>query len=70
MSWQTVTSSELHAVKYDDKASILEIHFQNGRVYRYANVPDSIYKEFMAAESKGRFFNALIRDQYPCQRLV
>jgi hypothetical protein len=70
MSWQIVTSSELHAIKYDDKTLVLEIHFRNGRMYRYTAVPESIYRALLAAESKGRFFNALIRDKYPYQRVV
>lgn len=67
---QTVISSELQAVAYDDQGLILEIEFRNGRIYRYQPVPESIYRALMAAESKGRFFNALIRDKYSYQRVV
>ena len=70
MEWQNVISSELQAVRYNDKALILEIHFRNGRVYHYANVPVSIYRGLMAAQSKGRFFNALTRDKYQYVRAV
>jgi hypothetical protein len=70
VTWQEVASSELRAVRYDDKALVLEIHFRNNHVYQYAQVPASIYEGLMAAESKGRFFNALIRNKYPHHRLI
>ncbi|MBN8956392.1 MAG: KTSC domain-containing protein [Rhizobiales bacterium] len=35
-----------------------------GRVYAYAGVPRPVYAAFQAAPSKGRFFNAHIRNAY------
>ncbi len=48
---------------------VLEIQFESGRVYQYFDVPESVYQELMQAESKGKYFNAHIRNQYPYQEI-
>jgi lysyl-tRNA synthetase class 2 len=45
----------------------LDVEFVSGRRYRYAGVPETIAERFRAAFSKGRFFTARIRDEYPCE---
>jgi hypothetical protein len=65
MERQPVTSSNLRSVGYDPDSRTLEIEFQTGRVWRYAGVPPSVYSTLMAADSKGSYFNSLIRDVYP-----
>ena len=42
--------------------------FQNGRVYRYHNVPPEEYEELIKAPSLGRYFIANIRDGYGYDR--
>jgi hypothetical protein len=69
MERQPVESSLIRSVGYDMANSILEIEIigQGGaedRVYEYFDVPFSIYNELMEAESKGSFFNELIKDMY------
>ncbi|MBA3666739.1 MAG: KTSC domain-containing protein [Sphingomonas sp.] len=54
---------------HPDRAE-LEILFVTGRRYIYSNVPEQAAAEFGAASSKGRHFNAHIRDHYPCRELV
>ncbi len=61
-----VDSSLFRSIGYDFPNSILEVELlPGGRVYRYFDVPLSIYNELMAADSKGSFFNESIRDLYP-----
>ena len=38
--------------------------FRSGELYTYLGVPTEVYEGLLAAESKGRFFQAHIRDQY------
>jgi hypothetical protein len=64
-----VVSSELRTVGYNADALILEVEFQNERVYQYHAVPPPIFESLLTAQSKGRFFNANIRDQYAYTRL-
>ena len=42
----------------------LEILFTTGRRYLYSDVPEEEARAFRAAFSKGRYFNAHIRDAY------
>jgi hypothetical protein len=49
---------------YDPQTSRLTVTFVTGRVYVYEHVPPEVAADFDAAASKGRFFNARIRDRY------
>ncbi len=64
MDREPVTSSNLKSVGYDRKNRILEIEFQNGRVYRYHGVPPEEYEGLLTAPSLGKYFIANIRDAY------
>jgi hypothetical protein len=48
-------------VSYDLGQRVLDLEFRRGAVYRYFDVPPSIHDAFLAADSKGRFFNRHIR---------
>lgn len=60
-----VESTMLRSVGYDPSTRVLELEFRNGRLYRYGEVDEEIYRELMAAPSKGRYFLDHIDDQYP-----
>lgn len=64
MELVTVESSMIHAIGYDKDKRILEIVFNTGRTYQYADVPPEEYEGLLNAESKGRYFLAHIRDVY------
>jgi hypothetical protein len=64
-----IESSSLRSIGYDRTTHTLEIEFRNGRVYRYAGVPDSVWFELRHAESKGKFFQERVRDQFVAQRI-
>lgn len=42
----------------------LIVTFKNGRRYQYEGVPADLYNELLKSNSKGRFFNSNIRDEY------
>ena len=48
----------------------LLIEFTTGRRYIYADVPEEEVKAMRAAFSKGRYFNARIRDRYQAREIV
>lgn len=60
-----VESSMIQAVGYDPKTRILEIVFNNGQTYGYEGVPPQVYKELMAADSKGQYLRSAIIGVYP-----
>lgn len=59
-----VDSSMLASAGYDPVDSVLELEFASGSVYQYREVPETVYRELMAAESKGEYFREYIEDQY------
>ncbi len=64
VDWVRVDSGLFSAVLYRQGAQQLYLRFRDGNVYRYFDCPDPVYKGFLAAESKGRYFAQHIRDQY------
>lgn len=70
MNRQIVISSELKSVGYDHDTRMLEIDFHTGGIYQYADVPLNQFRQLMAAQSKGRYFNRNIRTKYPCKRVT
>jgi KTSC domain len=54
----------LRSVGYDPRQRILELEFTSGAVYQYLDVPATVHWALMTAESKGRYFNHEIRDDY------
>ena len=63
-----VVSRSIATVAYERRTRILELVFCNGGVYRYFGVPPKVYLGLLRATSKGRFFNACIRNRYPYAR--
>lgn len=64
-----VRSSAIHSIAYNQSKRILYIKFRRGHVYRYFDVPASIFRQFLAADSKGRFANRCIYQNFryePC----
>ena len=62
-------SSVIRRFAYDPPSRSLVVEFVSGRRYRYAQVPEEVAARFRAAFSKGRFFNASIRDRYAFEDL-
>jgi len=65
-----VMSSVMRSVGYDAPTSTLEIEFENGFVYQYSGVPEDVHAALMAADSKGHYFDSVIRPRYDCRRLL
>lgn len=71
-----VESSQIHAIGYDHDTQRLAIQFKNktgpSSLYHYENVPPEVHEEFIAAESKGRFFQKRIKpegEKYPFTKI-
>lgn len=64
-----VESSVVSTVAYDPYAALLDVRLKNGACYRYFDVPMPTCAAFLAAASKGRFFNAQIKDRCRFQRV-
>jgi len=67
---QSVISTELRSVGYDEDRRTLEVEFHRGGTYCYFDVESSVNAELMSTSSKGRYFNTHIKDRYSYQRVA
>jgi hypothetical protein len=65
-SWVSVESSAVLAVRYSTAKSALDVCFEEGRKYRYFEVPRSKYRALLKADSIGAFVNRQIKPFHPC----
>lgn len=66
MDWILLDSSNIAAAAFYDNT--LYIRFHSGGVYAYPTVSESLFRQFMAAPSKGKFHAQFIK-HLPFQRL-
>jgi hypothetical protein len=66
---QRVDSSAIAKVGYSKRRRVLEIEFVNGAIYRYLDVPSSVYRDLISAESKARFYDFNIKGKYRSARV-
>ena len=64
-----VDSSAVRSVGYDVEQRALEVEFENGGVYRYADVPPEEVVALLEADSIGRYMNTHIKARYPAERV-
>ena len=65
MERMALDSTALTWIRYLPEQRILQVSLRTGRDYEYRDVPLSIYRELLAAESKGRYYNRHIRNNFP-----
>lgn len=63
-------STAIHDYDYDADTERLTVTFTTGRVYIYEDVSEAVAADFDNAASKGRYFNAHIRDRYPYYEVI
>jgi hypothetical protein len=59
-----IESKAITSIAYDLAEQRLEILFQDGGVYQYRDFPPDVYRQFLAADSKGQYFNKTIRGRF------
>ena len=69
MQMVSVKSSNLAAIGYSEESKTLRVLFQEGRCYDYLGVSQKVYEQLMAAESKGHFFQDVIRERYSYEKV-
>lgn len=69
MRRQTVTSTNIAEVGYDESQRILEVLFSNGSIYQYFEVPLQIFNELIMASSVGQYINANIKGHFRYARV-
>jgi hypothetical protein len=69
-NWNEVVSSNIKAISYNTDNNILLVRFVDDSVYEYNGVSSTIYKAFLLAPSKGKFFHHNIRLVFPSKRIA
>ena len=69
MDWMPLESSGFASAAYSAGEHLLYLEFRSGAVYRYFDFSLQQYSEFLAADSKGRYFSEYIRDRFRCQQV-
>ena len=64
-----VDSAAIREIDYDAARAKLMVRFVSGHLYVYVGVPGEVHRSFLEADSKGRFFQAEIRDNYPYNKI-
>ena len=64
-----VDSTAIQQIDYSPEHGKLFVTFSDGDEYVYVGVPERVGKAFFRAPSKGRFFQRMIRDRYPYNRV-
>ncbi|WP_222697813.1 KTSC domain-containing protein [Rhodococcoides corynebacterioides] len=65
-----LASQIILSVGYDTEMEILEVEFRNRWVYRYSEVPRTIFDELLAAPSHGKYLKQHIVDTYDTVRIL
>ncbi|MBO9576939.1 MAG: KTSC domain-containing protein [Sphingobium sp.] len=61
-------STVIRSYTYDPARSRLDIEFVSGQAYSYFGVPEPVVSGLKEAFSKGRYFQAHIRDHFAYRR--
>ena len=64
MDRQSVPSSNLSSVGYDERTETLEVQFQNGSVFQYHGVSAETHAQLVNAKSVGSFFHSNIKNAF------
>lgn len=60
----TVASTAIAALDYDEDAQTLTVTFHRGGRYELQGVPQIEYERFLAAASKGDYWNRFLKGKY------
>lgn len=54
-------SSAIAAFEYNKNTRVLTVVFTHGGEYEYPDIPEEIVRDWMLANSKGKYYNQVIR---------
>ena len=62
-------SSVVAHFSYDEETSTLRVTYVSGMVYDYKGVPEKVYREMKAYQSKGSYLNYYIKGKYDFEKV-
>lgn len=66
---QPVNSSMAKAIGYDRTDRALQVEFNNGSIYQYADVEQQTWESVQTTDSIGKFYNSQIKGRSECDRI-
>jgi hypothetical protein len=69
VNWLPLESTALSSAAYFPDQRTLYLKFRSGEIYRYFEFPPEQYRDFLAADSKGQYFQFHIRNEFRCEQL-
>lgn len=69
MEMLRVTSSNISSIGYNSSSKRLVFLFNDGSKYEYYNVPEKVYQELMASESKSGYAHKNIYEGYEYSKI-
>lgn len=67
--WIAVNSSNIQAIRYLMASKEMQVRFKDSGIYRFHNVPGSIYTGMLSAPSKGKYFHNNIRGKFLSEKI-
>lgn len=64
MERSSVRSSHISSIGYDPDTLVLEVEFNDGSVYQYHDVPNTVYEGLMDADSHGEYLHEWVKGEY------
>ena len=59
---QPIVSKVLRTVAFDAPLRVLEVQYRTGSIYRFFNVPESVYAGLCASDSPGRYLQRWLKE--------
>lgn len=69
MTTVQVQSSTIKSLSYDESKEQMQILFKGGERYLYEEFPIELWNQFINSESKGRYFNSRIKNDFQSTKL-
>ena len=70
MTWiDTPESSNLAGFGFEASTQVLTVEFKNGGRYNYYDVPEAVFEQMKAAQSRGQFLAQSIKGVYRYARV-
>jgi len=69
MEMNSVSSTNVSAIGYDNGTQTLQVEFNDGSVYQYFDVPEHVYNDLMSASSAGTYLHQNVKGTYRYSRV-
>jgi hypothetical protein len=70
MHYDALSSSIISSIGYDDEQQLLEVHFSDGDIHQYLDVPVEKFKALMATDAHESYFAHNIRGMYEYRQVA